>query len=141
KAAPPMDWAALDRELSVPVRSRAGGVATGCGIAVAAVVLLIIVLGAGVALLVGTADQAMISKDQYDAVHVGESEEAVRRRLPDGDSILTMGVDRKGPPPPAGADCLALLAADSSELTKDTVFRFCFLDGKLVEKQAYEVEQ
>ncbi|MFJ8161880.1 sensor histidine kinase [Streptomyces sp. NPDC096136] len=141
RTAPPMDWAALDRELSVPVRTRAGGVATGCGIAVAAVVLLVIVLGAGMVLLVSTANQAMISKAQYDDVHVGESEQSVRRRLPDGDSVLTMGVDRKGPPPPAGSDCLALLAVDSSELTKDTVFRFCFLDGKLVEKQAYEVEQ
>ncbi|MFF5701723.1 sensor histidine kinase [Streptomyces sp. NPDC012794] len=141
KGAPPMDWAALDRELTVPVRTRAGGVAMGCGIAVAALVLLIIVMGAAVVMLVGSADKAMISEEEYDAVHVGESEHAVRSRLPDGNSVLTSGMDRKGPQRPEGSDCLALISSDSSKLTEDTVFRFCFRDGKLVDKQAYEVEQ
>ncbi|MER7337253.1 sensor histidine kinase [Streptomyces sp. NPDC000075] len=141
RAAPPMDWAALDRELSVPVRSRAGGVAMGCGIAVAALVLLVIVLGAGVALLVGSANNAMIGRSVYDGVHVGESEQDVRNRLPDGDSVLTSGLEHKGPPRPAGADCFALLSAEDSEMTSDTVFRFCFRDGKLVDKQVYEVKQ
>ncbi|WP_237292951.1 sensor histidine kinase [Streptomyces katrae] len=139
-AAPPMDWAALDREL-VPVRSRAGGVATGCGIAVAALVLLAIVLGAGMVLLLGSVNKAMISRSDYDAVHVGESGQEVRERLPDGDSVLTSGLERKGPPRPAGADCFALLSTEDSRMTTDTVFRFCFRDGKLVEKQVYEVEQ
>ncbi|MFH7598379.1 histidine kinase [Streptomyces racemochromogenes] len=141
KAAPPMDWAALDRELARPVRTRAGGVAMGCGIAVAALVLLVIVLGAGATLLVGTANKAMIGRGDYDAVHVGQSEQEVRGRLPDGDSALTSGLDRKGPPRPEGADCFALLSAEDSRMTTDTVFRFCFRDGKLVEKQAYEVKQ
>lgn len=141
KAPPPMDWAALDRELSVPVRSRAGGVAVGCGIAVAAVVLLVIVLGAGAALLVGSAGKAMIGRSEYDAVHVGESEQDVRRRLPDGDSVLTSGLEHKGPPRPEGTDCFALLSSEDGNMTTDTVFRFCFRDGRLVEKQTYEVKQ
>ncbi|MEU3468630.1 sensor histidine kinase [Streptomyces sp. NPDC006687] len=141
RAAPPMDWAALDRELAAPVRRGAGGVAMGCGIAVAALVLLVIVLGAGAALLVGSADKAMISTRDYDAVHVGEAEEDVRTRLPDGDSVLTSGLERKGPPRPQGADCYALLSTEDSKVTSDTVFRFCFRDGKLVEKQTYEVKQ
>ncbi|MEU3721245.1 histidine kinase [Streptomyces sp. NPDC031705] len=141
KGAPPMDWAALDRELAVPVRTRAGGVAMGCGIALAALVLLIIVLGAAVVMLVGSANKAVIGEEEYDAVHVGESEKAVRERLPDGDGVLTAGLDRKGPPRPEGAQCLALLSTESSELTTYPVFRFCFRDGKLVDKQAYEVEQ
>ncbi|MGW0389306.1 sensor histidine kinase [Streptomyces sp. NPDC003042] len=139
---PTMDWAAVDRELTGPVRSRSGGVAMGCGIAVAAMVLLIIVLGAGVVMLVGSADKAMISEEQYDAVHVGEPEQAVRERLPDGDSLLTTGLGGKGPKQPPGTDCLVLLSTQSTpELTTDAVFRFCFKDGKLVEKQAYEVKQ
>ncbi|MFC9293174.1 sensor histidine kinase [Streptomyces sp. NPDC057011] len=140
--APPMDWAAVDRELAVRVRSRTGGVALGCGIAFAAVVLLVIVLGAGVALVVSSVGNAMIDRAEYDAVHVGESEAAVRDRLPDGDSILTAGVDGKGPGRPEGTTCLVLLSSeDSPDLTTDTVFRFCFRDGKLVDKQAYEVKQ
>ncbi|CAM5636531.1 histidine kinase OS=Streptomyces lavendulae subsp. lavendulae OX=58340 GN=liaS6 PE=4 SV=1 [Streptomyces lavendulae subsp. lavendulae] len=142
RTAPPMDWAAVDRELAVPVRSRTGGVAMGCGIAVAAVVLLIIVLGAGMTLLLGSVNKAMISKEEYDSVSVGDSEKSVRDRLPDGDSVLTTGLDRKGPPRPEGTDCLALLSTeDSSTLTNDSVFRFCFRGGKLVDKQAYEVKQ
>ncbi|MEU8773182.1 sensor histidine kinase [Streptomyces sp. NPDC048606] len=142
RATVPTDWAAVDRELSAPLRSRPGGVAMGCGIAVAALVLLIIVMGAGIALIVGSASDSMISRETFDEVHVGQSERAVRERLPDGESMLTTGLDRKGPPRPEGADCLALLSTESTdELTTDAVFRFCFKDGKLVEKQAYEVKQ
>ncbi|MFJ3909755.1 sensor histidine kinase [Streptomyces vinaceus] len=140
-APPPMDWAAVDKELAVGGRSRAGGVAMGCGIAFAAVVLLVIVIGAGVVMLVGSAGSAMISQEDYDKVRVGESEEAVRKTLPDGNSFMTEGLDRKGPERPAGSDCLALLSSDDSGLTTNTVFRFCFKDGKLVDKQAYESEQ
>nr|WP_324603744.1 histidine kinase [Streptomyces sp. NRRL S-244] len=138
---PPMDWAAVDKELAVGGRSRAGGVAMGCGIAFAAVVLLVIVIAAGVVLLVGSAGSAMISQADYDKVRVGESEEAVRKMLPDGNSFMTEGLDRKGPERPAGSDCLALLSSDDSGLTTDTVFRFCFKDGKLIDKQAYQSEQ
>ncbi|MFD6878297.1 MULTISPECIES: sensor histidine kinase [unclassified Streptomyces] len=142
KGAPPLDWAAVDRELATPLRSRPAGWALGCGIAVAALVLLVIVMGAGVALLVSSANKAMISGEEYEAVRVGETEKAVRDRLPSGDSIMTSGLDRKGPPRPEGSECLALLSEDDSDdLSTDDVFRFCFKDGKLVEKQAYEVKQ
>ncbi|WP_030707596.1 sensor histidine kinase [Streptomyces sp. NRRL F-2580] len=138
----PMDWAAVDKELAVRVRSRTGGVAVGCGIAFAAVVLLVIVLGAGVVLLVDSAGDAMIGRDEYDAVHVGESEQSVRDRLPSGESFMTAGAVRKGPARPPGSECLALLAEESSgSWGTDLVFRFCFQDGKLVDKQVYEVKQ
>ncbi|MFE6834472.1 sensor histidine kinase [Streptomyces sp. NPDC057705] len=138
----PMDWAAVDRELAVRVRSRTGGMAVGCGIAFAAVVLLVIVLGAGMVLLVDSASDAMIDRDEFDAVHVGESELSVRDRLPSGESFMTAGAERKGPARPPGSDCLALLAEDQpGSWGTDRVFRFCFKDGKLVDKQVYEVKQ
>ncbi|MBT2446338.1 sensor histidine kinase [Streptomyces sp. ISL-43] len=136
----PIDWAAVDRKL-LTRSGRSGGVALGCGIAVAAVVVLLIVIGAAVALLVGSVGDAMLSRAEYEGIHVGEAEDAVRSRLPSGDSILTEGLDRKGPPRPQGAACLALLADDDSDLGSDSVFRFCFKDGKLVEKQAYQAKQ
>ncbi|MFG2982779.1 sensor histidine kinase [Streptomyces sp. NPDC048258] len=142
RGAPPMDWEAVDRELAVRVRSRSGGFALGCGIAFAAVVLMVIVVGAVMALLVGSMSDAMLDREAFDAVKVGEPEQAVRDRLPSGDSFLTAGADRKGPPRPEGSQCLALLAEDDSNaLGTDLVFRFCFKDGKLVDKQAYEVKQ
>lgn len=138
----PMDWAAVDRDLAVRVSSRAGGIAVGCGIAFAAVVVLVIVMVAAAVMLMDTASDSMIARDEYDAVHVGESETSVRGRLPSGESFLTAGADRKGPPRPEGAQCLVLLADQQpSTLTTDLVFRFCFQDGKLVDKQAYEVKQ
>lgn len=138
----PMDWAAVDRELAVRMPSRSGGVAVGCGIAFAAVVLLVIVFGAGVVLLLDSASDAMIDRDEFDAVHVGESEQSVRDRLPTGENFMTAGAARKGPPRPPGSDCLALLAENQpSALGTDRIFRFCFQDGKLVEKQEYEVKQ
>ncbi|UQX05055.1 histidine kinase [Streptomyces sp. RerS4] len=136
------DWAAVNRELTVPGRGRAGGVAMGCGIAVAALVLLVIVMGAGVALIVSSANEAIVSPEAYDQIRVGQSEQSVRDELPNGDSILTAGLDRKGPPRPEGTECLVLLSTEETdELTTDAVYRFCFKDGKLVEKQAYEVKQ
>ncbi|MCX4692235.1 sensor histidine kinase [Streptomyces sp. NBC_01408] len=142
QGAPPMDWAAVDRELAVRGRSRTGGVVLGCGIAVAAVVFLVVVLGAVVVLMLGSVNDSMIDRADYDAVQVGESEQAVRGRLPDGDSILTSGLDRKGPQRPEGSQCLALLSEEpSKEFSTDGVFRFCFKDGKLVDKQAYVVKQ
>ncbi|MER7731023.1 sensor histidine kinase [Streptomyces erythrochromogenes] len=138
----PMDWAAVDRELAVRVPSRAGGIAVGCGIAFAAVVVLVIVMVVAALMLMDTASDSMIGRDEYDAVHVGESEQSVRGRLPSGGSFLTAGADRKGPLRPEGSECLVLLADDQpNTLTTDLVFRFCFLDGKLVDKQAYEVKQ
>ncbi|MFZ3498958.1 sensor histidine kinase [Streptomyces sp. 5.8] len=136
----PVDWAAIDRKL-LSGNGRSGGVTLGCGIAVAALVVLLIVIGAAVALLVGSVSDATLGRDEYDGIQVGEPEDAVRSRLPSGDSILTEGLDRKGPPRPQGATCLALLADDDSDLGSDSVFRFCFKDGKLVDKQAYQAKQ
>ncbi len=136
----PLDWAVIDRKL-LSENSRSGGVTLGCGIAVAALVVLLIVIGAAVALLVGSVSDATLGRDEYDRIQVGEPEDAVRSRLPSGDSILTEGLDRKGPPRPQGAACLALLADDDSDLGSDSVFRFCFKDGKLVDKQAYQAKQ
>lgn len=138
----PMDWAAVDRELAVRARSRSGGIAMGCGIASAAVVVLLVALVAGVVMLVGSVNNAMIDRGEYDAVRLGESEQAVRDRLPDGDSLFTGGMDRKGPPRPEGSSCLVLLSTeDSPDLTTDVAFRFCFKDGTLVDKQSYQVKQ
>lgn len=139
-SAGPVDWDAVDRKL-LSGTGRAGGLTLGCGIAVAAVVVLLIVIGAAVALLVGSVGDAMLGKAEYDAIQVGEPEEAVRSQLPSGDSILTEGLDRKGPPRPQGAACLVFLADDDSDLGSDSVFRFCFKDGKLVDKQAYQAKQ
>ncbi|WP_405668607.1 histidine kinase [Streptomyces sp. NBC_01166] len=138
---PVIDWNGLPKELAKAVNrtKRGNGVAIGCGVAaLVAVVLVIGVVVAGV-LLVREADKAMIEPKQYDAVTIGQSERSVRDELPSGDSFMNTGPGDGAPPEPDGATCLTLLSTEiGSSLDADPVFRFCFKDGKLIEKKSFE---
>ncbi|MFD3661647.1 sensor histidine kinase [Streptomyces sp. NPDC058659] len=145
----PADWTFTERELAMAVRGgrgrgmgAGGGVALGCGIAFGAVILLVVAAGFGLFFMIGSMEKGMIEPEQYDAVKVGMTEREVRDRLPSGDSIATAGLGGKGPARPEGADCLLLLSSETGEsFEEEPVFRFCFKDGKLIEKKSYVVEQ
>ncbi|MFD3531485.1 histidine kinase [Streptomyces sp. NPDC058664] len=142
----PADWTFTERELAMAVhggrgRSTGGAIALGCGIAFAALVLLLVAGGFGLYFLMGSLQQGMIEPEQYDAVKVGMSEQDVREQLPSGDTIATTGLDGKGPARPENASCLVLMSSETGEsFDREPVFRFCFRDGKLIEKKSYEVE-
>ncbi|MFE6816980.1 sensor histidine kinase [Streptomyces sp. NPDC057677] len=142
----PADWTFTERELAMAMRggrgrSTGGSIALGCGIAFAALVLLVVAAGFGIYFLMGSVKEGMIEPAQYDAVKVGASEKEVRGQLPSGDTIATAGLGGKGPAQPEGADCLVLMSSEFSDsFDKEPVFRFCFKDGKLIEKKSYEVE-
>ncbi|WHM41311.1 histidine kinase [Streptomyces sp. BPTC-684] len=137
-----VDLNVAERELAMSSRSRAGGVALGCGIAFAVVVLLAVAAGVGLFFLAGSADKATIDPAEYKDIKVGSPEQQVRDRLPDGDTFLTKGLPGKGPAEPAGSSCLVLMSSELGDSIKtEPVFRFCFKDGKLIEKQSYEVER
>ncbi|MBT2394716.1 sensor histidine kinase [Streptomyces sp. ISL-100] len=141
---PVVDWTVVQRELAMSGGrgGRASGVVLGCGIAVVAAVLLVIVGGFGLFFLVGSMDKGMIEPSVYEAVKVGTAESEVRDRLPDGDSFMTSGLEDSGPAQPEGSDCLVLASSEYGDsLTQEPVFRFCFRDGKLIEKKSYDVEQ
>ncbi|KUJ65130.1 histidine kinase [Streptomyces albus subsp. albus] len=142
------DWNGLPKELAQAMsksKSSTGkGIAIGCGLAALIVLLLIGALAAVLYWAFREADDAMIDPKTYDSVKVGQSEAQVRKQLPDGNSLLTDGLDKgKGAPPkPQGATCLTLLSTEpSSHWDKDPVFRFCFKDGTLIEKKSFEVKQ
>ncbi|MEW1550077.1 sensor histidine kinase [Streptomyces tsukubensis] len=123
-------------------RSTLGGVGLGCGIAM----LLVLVVGAAVAVggyfLVKSAGDNLVSREQYDEIAIGAAEEDVRKEMPSGDSFWAYGVvDGKGhPKKPVGSDCLVVVSDETSDdFDREPVFRFCFRDGKLIEKAAYEV--
>ncbi|MFB7447937.1 sensor histidine kinase [Streptomyces sp. NPDC056194] len=144
----PADWTFTERELAMAVHggrggSTGGGIAIGCGIAFAAVVLLVVAGGFAFSFLLGSVSDGMIDSAQYEAVKVGMTEKEVRDRLPSGDTIAMAGLDEGGPARPAGADCLVLASSDMGDTAyyEDPVFRFCFKDGKLIEKKSYTVEQ
>ncbi|AJF69840.1 histidine kinase [Streptomyces vietnamensis] len=146
----PADWTFTERELAMAVRggkggSTGGGIVIGCGIAFVVVLLLVVAGGFGLFFLMGSSvsDGMMIDPAQYEAVKVGMTEKEVRDRLPSGDAIDITGLDGPGPARPAGADCLVLMSSDMGDTAydEDPVFRFCFKDGKLIEKKSYAVKQ
>ncbi|WP_267241806.1 sensor histidine kinase [Streptomyces sp. PR69] len=123
-------------------RRRVGNVLLGCGIAVAAMVALAAVAVFGMVFLAGEMDKGMIEPAEYARVQVGADENEVRERLPDGETIATLGLQGKGPKPPEGAECLVLMSSEVGEsIDTEPVFRFCFKDGKLIEKKTYEVRR
>ncbi|MFD9562134.1 sensor histidine kinase [Streptomyces sp. NPDC059994] len=137
-----VDLNVAEKELAMSSRDRAGGVALGCGIAFAAVVLLAVAAGVGLFFLAGSADKAMIDPAEYKDIKVGSAEQDVRDRLPGGDTFLTKGLPGKGPAEPAGSSCLVLMSSEFGDNARtEPVFRFCFKDGKLIEKKSYEVER
>ncbi|MET7616272.1 histidine kinase [Streptomyces sp. NPDC005408] len=141
---PVMDWTVSERELAMggQNRSRGGGLALGCGISLAA----LLVLGAagvfGLFFLVGSMSEGMIEPSEYERVEVGAAEDEVRDRLPSGDTITTAGLSGKGPVEPAGSECMVLMSSEVGDsIDTEPVFRFCFKGGKLIEKKSYEVSR
>ncbi|MER5201607.1 histidine kinase [Streptomyces sp. NPDC002825] len=143
----PADWTFTERELAMAMRggrsrSTGGAIALGCGIGFAALVLLVVAAGFGLYFLMGSLKEGMIDPTQYEAVKVGMTEKEVRDQLPSGDTIATAGLGGSGPTRPEGANCLVLLSSEEGEtFEEEPVFRFCFKDGKLIEKKSYVVEQ
>ncbi|MFD8010461.1 sensor histidine kinase [Streptomyces sp. NPDC058955] len=140
------DWSFTERELAMALhggktRSTGGSIALGCGIAFAALVVLVVAAGFGLYYFVGSVQDAMVEPAKYESIEVGMAEKDVRPMLPDGDSLATMATAGEGAPPePKGAACLAFLSTEmSDDFDTEPVFRFCFKDGKLIEKKAYEV--
>lgn len=135
-----IDWSGpphRQKEFDIAMKSNRKGTALGCGIAVLVVVVLAVV---GIVWMFMVADKAMVEPSVYDSVKVGDSEKAVRGKLPNGESFMNEGLDKGGPSKPKGAECLTLMSTEmSDDLDKEPVFRFCFRDGKLIEKKSYEV--
>ncbi|MFJ9682794.1 sensor histidine kinase [Streptomyces sp. NPDC101194] len=122
-------------------RKNRSGIAVGCGMAVLIPLLLVIAaVGVGGYVLLDKAEKARIEPKQYDAVKVGQSEAEIREQLPKENSFVTDGLEMGAPPVPKGAKCLSLTSTESSSNPDmESVFRFCFKDGKLIEKKSFEV--
>ncbi|MEU9009285.1 histidine kinase [Streptomyces sp. NPDC048479] len=142
--APVMDWSVSERELAMAGRdrSRGGGWALGCGIALAALLVLVVAGIFGLFFLVGAANKGMIDPEEYGRVQIGAGEDEVRDQLPSGDTIATTGLAGTGPKEPAGSECLVLMSSEVGDnFDTEPVFRFCFKGGKLIEKKTYEVSR
>jgi hypothetical protein len=83
-------------------------------------------------------ENVSISQDLYDRIPVGADAADVERVLPSGDSVLTNDLKRLGGPTPPASRCRYYLV-DNTQSAPMTVYRFCFVDGRLVEKTTFAV--
>ncbi|MEU9147688.1 hypothetical protein [Streptomyces sp. NPDC048349] len=113
------------------------GCLIGCGVA--------LVLGTGLAVLgvfgmgkvLDMADKTLVDPEVYEAVKTGDAESGVRAKLPSGDSFVKSALKDGGPAEPEGSVCAWYISSGDTKNGKETVLRFCFKDGKLVEKAEY----
>ena len=84
-------------------------------------------------------DKIMLDPKVYESVKVGDSETAVRNKLPHGKAYLGPALDEQAPAEPRGATCSSYLSKKNwpTEGGHMPAFRFCFKDGKLIEKRAF----
>ncbi|GGW72732.1 hypothetical protein GCM10010340_58810 [Streptomyces griseoloalbus] len=108
-------------------------VALGCALTA---VVLVVGTGAllfwGVGKLMDEVGKGVIPASVYESAQVGDSEADIRKKFPEGDSLLTEGVEKDGPPLPEDATCEHFVDDEA-----DIVYRFCFRDGKLSSKESY----
>ena len=104
------------------------------GTALSLVVLVALCLAGAWVMVSGVA----MDRETYDAVRVGQSEAQVRALLPDPDVAVT---GTTGGRPVPGAQCIDYRIAIPDMLrsaTNETIYRFCFRDGTLADKQIIE---
>lgn len=138
---PVIDRSQLSEEYNAVMSTRKN-TAIGC----AAVCVIVVVgglalLGWGAMKLFEEVDKATISEDTYRRIELGSSLDDVESRLPEGSDLMTGEYESEGPAIPKGATCRHFMSSATKEnLEKELVYRFCFREGKLVEKQSFEVK-
>ncbi|MEV0908966.1 sensor histidine kinase [Streptomyces hokutonensis] len=142
-----IDWSGppdRQKEFDIAMGRKGKGLVIGCS---AAVVIFLVLGVLAVVLIVNLvekeSDKLMIQPSVYNSVKVGDTETAVRDRLPHGKSFLAGSIDDdQAPAVPRGATCASYLSTADwpNQGDKMPAYRFCFKDGKLIEKKAYLVK-
>lgn len=111
----------------------------GVGSIMGATVVLTVIIG-GFTILGSQPVTEVVSRENLDRIQVGQSEDEVRKLLPSGDEPLVADGELRSQalPEPRDATCVYHITDEQSYLEKGTrVVRFCFRDGKLVEKKIH----
>ncbi|MBM7813412.1 sensor histidine kinase [Saccharothrix algeriensis] len=75
----------------------------------------------------------------YDSIRVGDAEAEVRGKLPGGAEPPIGELRSDAPPEPPGSRCEYRVADEQRQSARSTkVVRFCFADGRLVEKNTHQ---
>lgn len=116
----------------------------GCPIGCAVVLVLglgaLAALAFGVGKAVDAAGKTLLEPGVYESVKVGDPEDAVRAEMPSGESFIKDALKSGGPAEPEGSVCSWYMSAAGSKGGDETVYRFCFKDGKLAEKVEYPMK-
>ncbi|MFC3893558.1 sensor histidine kinase [Lentzea rhizosphaerae] len=111
----------------------------GVGSIAGASVVLTVIIG-GFTYLGAQPVTEVVTQENLDRIREGQPEAEVMKLLPSGDEPLVGDGERKSQasPEPTGARCVYHITDEQSYLAKGTrVVRFCFRDGKLVEKKIH----
>ncbi|MFE9843727.1 hypothetical protein [Streptomyces goshikiensis] len=114
------------------------GCLIGCGVALVLGIGAVVLLLFGIGKIADVADKTLVDPDVYTSVKTGDPEDAVRKKLPSGESFVKNALKEGGPAEPEGSTCSWYLS--SGDGVGSTVFRFCFKDGRLAEKVDYETK-
>ncbi len=121
-------------------QAKSGGVRkwAGVGSIVLAGVVVLVVIGGYTWIGIQPVTK-VVEPELYDSIRVGDAESSVRAKLPGGAEPPLGDIKSDASPEPAGAACDYFVADDQSYLTRGSkIVRFCFADGKLVEKNTHE---
>ncbi|MER5566880.1 hypothetical protein ABT083_11820 [Streptomyces goshikiensis] len=119
------------------------GCLIGCGVALVLGIGAVVLLLFGIGKIVDVADKTLVDPDVYTSVKPGDPEDAVRKKLPSGESFVKNTLKEGGPAEPEGSSCSWYLSSGDNgdgDGVGSTVFRFCFKDGRLAEKADYKMK-
>lgn len=114
------------------------GCLIGCGVALVLGIAAVGALVFGVGKVVDAAGKTILDPGVYRSVKVGDPEDAVRAKMPSGESFMKDALKSGGPAEPEGSVCSWYVSAEDGD--GETVYRFCFKDGKLAEKVEYRMK-
>ncbi|MFI6147572.1 hypothetical protein [Streptomyces sp. NPDC051109] len=114
------------------------GCLIGCGVVLVLGIAAVGALLFGVGKVVDAAGKTMLDPGVYRSVSVGDPEGAVRAKMPSGESFIKAALKSGGPAEPEGSVCTWYMSDADTE--GETVYRFCFKDGKLAEKVEYRMK-
>lgn len=116
------------------------GCLIGCGVALVLGLGLVVALVLGAGKLLDMADKALVDPAVYEGVATGDAESEVRAKLPSGETFVKEALKEGGPAVPGGSTCSWYVSSGDPKGGKETVFRFCYKDGRLAEKAAYPMK-
>ncbi|MFD7659170.1 sensor histidine kinase [Actinosynnema sp. NPDC059797] len=109
----------------------------GVGSIVLAATVVVVVVGGYTWLGIQPATK-VVDQRLYESIEVGQAEAEVVARLPGGAEPPVGDLKSDASPEPQGANCVYRVADEQTYSSRATrVVRFCFADGKLIEKKTH----